>query len=262
MRQPVRRQRRFTCRPQAGQKKDETMKNINYLIGSAVVGLIAAVAGNLRAQPSFPGFLTTETLDITLTARMQGDSGVDISQGNVTGARDTITTVRITDKDILNLIGAPAGSKLVLVNGATLGYRAGTNVTDTGIAFSIQPTTGNTVDKGEQTSTSTGGDTNPEIVSKSDYTGYYIASVSLDTSTNSLTTSAAKADLTASDTLTFQISGLATETETSSETVTAATKTSSSHSFSVNAAGEGTITGVPAIISGTITTGGSETASD
>jgi hypothetical protein len=234
------------------------MKKRTVIISSWVVGCIVVGAASLRAQPSFPAFLTTEALSVTLTAMIQTDSGVDISHGNTTGTKDTTMKLKVTNKDFLNLIGAPTGAKLVLMNnGGTLGWRKGTNdPTDSGIYSGIQSAGNVTLDKGLQTETSTATDTSSRTVSKSNYTGSYIATVAVDTSSLSSTNAVA-----------FQITGLATETQTDSQTDVendsgSTTRTSSSHSFSVSAAGEGTVAGASALLSGTVSSKGSESSSE
>src|SRR5215471_7931433 len=146
-------------------------------LGAAMFCLNPSVT-TLRAQSFETGqFLATERLNIQLTAMMQGDTVDIVNNGVTNGTRDLAPTrVRVDNKALLQLYGAPLGSKLVLLNGASVAYKTGSSdPVDTGITFSLEDPFV-TITKGQQTEVSS----DTKDVSKTVYTAQYVGNPMLE----------------------------------------------------------------------------------
>ena len=206
------------------------MKKIG-LVGGAIVGLLTIASSNLRAETHFPS-LDVENLNVTLTAFIQGDTADITRGGDVIGERTLRPMrVKINNKAILEQLNAPTGSKVVLINGDAIGYQNGSAL-PVSSGFGLDVTPGEVVIvQGRETEVS---NTNTDTF-KSSFTAQYVAGISIESVIEA-------AGGVSSNDLSFSMTGLAKEKATSSEVETEDHfKTSDSHSFSLTAAGDGTI---------------------
>jgi len=234
-----------------------TMKTPQFVLcglGAALVCL-GPIVTTVRAQSFSPlAFVSEERLNVKLTALIQGET-VDIERnGESIGTRDEAPTrVRIDNKALLQVYGAPAGSRLVLLNGSEIGYKTGSSdAVDTGISLSLD-TPFVLITKGQHTEVS--GDTTS--VSKSNYIAQYIANPMLE----SFSVPENPFDITG---FTFSFVGMTKETVNQKETETeTASKHTTQHTFSFSGAGNGTIITTEAtsdvVVSGKISSSGKET---
>ena len=230
-------------------------------LGAALLVLNQGVATSCAQSFDVVEFLPTERLNIKLTALIQGES-VDVQQdGESIGTRDMPPQrVRIDNKALLQLYGAPVGSRLVLMDGESIGYQTGSSdPVNTGITFSMEdPFVA--ITKGQETEVS--GDT--KSVSKANYIAQYVANPHVeifnDVPANPFNIVG----------FSFSLVGMAKETVNNKTTETDTNSSASfHHSFIFSGVGNGTIitsTNFPAsseskdvVVSGQISTVGKST---
>ncbi len=221
--------------------------------GTVATLLCCALGGtSLRAQSFGPApFLHQERLSLRLTALVQGPTTV--AQTFMAGAHvvdGPPQRVRIDNKGVLYLYGAPPGSRLVLVDGHAVQIQTGGASIDTSITLSSS-VPGVVISKGVYTETITGS-TNR---SKWNYSLKYVGNVSVEASefpTNSFGVQG----------FDFSLAGLTTEMGNSNVVVAAGTTIKAHHAFSITGAGTGTIetptNSTPVVVSGTIATVGKQ----
>ena len=95
------------------------------ILASALVTTLIMSALPLQAQQSTTSATTTLNVSLTLTVQnptLLKSTPTQRATNYATG------TVRVTNKDLLNLMGAPNGSTLVAIDGIQLGYKRGTQI--------------------------------------------------------------------------------------------------------------------------------------
>ena len=210
---------------------------------TAILGCLALTTSYAVAQVEF-----TENLGVALTAQMPGET-VEVTRGRGDN-EETIgmktlkpRTVKVNNKALLKLLAAPANSKLVLVNGA-IATQHGKDAPVT-TAYTIAVEEPNVIiSQGQETKIDSSTDEKTKIKRKSVYSSRFVTKVSL-----------------AGDGVSFDLTGLASESDKSSSVETNDEKTSrDSDSFSINGAGNGSVTDgedtFDALFSGKITTSG------
>ena len=196
-----------------------------FPIGIAIIGILALATSLGRAEH------ITERITFNLTALVPGET-IEITRGSgddeeVIGSKTLRPErLKVNNKALLQLLGAPAGSKLVLIERETnleIGIQQGTDEPE-GTGYFISDSEPDLeITQGQETNVDSSTETRRRITKKSRYSSQFVTTISV-----------AGADLE------FSITGLATSNDVESSVETDdSIRSRDSVSFSISGAGTG-----------------------